>query len=75
MIDMAVAVRDVEPETHRFYRLAVLNKPVKKLAKQKLLMALRAHGGNKKATARALKISRSNLYQQLERYGISGGDE
>jgi two-component system response regulator FlrC len=36
--------------------------------------ALREHGGNIQATARALGVSRGTLYRKIGRYKLSGGD-
>jgi two-component system response regulator HydG len=45
---------------------------LKEAERRALVAALQACGGDKARTARALGISRSALYQKLERHGLSG---
>ncbi|MGC8764030.1 MAG: helix-turn-helix domain-containing protein [Acidobacteriota bacterium] len=43
------------------------------MERQAILKALREHGGNRSAAARALQIPRHVLLYRLKKYGIEGG--
>ena len=43
--------------------------------KQIIRAALRAHGGSRTATARALGINRTTLYKKMKKYGLLGEDQ
>jgi DNA-binding NtrC family response regulator len=47
-----------------------LQKALEGPERQIILSALRAHGGNRQATARALDINRTTLYKKMKKYGL-----
>jgi DNA-binding NtrC family response regulator len=61
-----------KPEEAKLAQAAVLEDSLIQARRQAVESALRQHGPNKAAVARALGISRPKLYRLMEELGLSG---
>jgi Bacterial regulatory protein, Fis family len=71
LLEISLSVRDQEPEARMLYQALIERTPLRQLAREKLLVVLRAHDWNKTRAARALGVTRATLYKWLRKHGLA----
>lgn len=70
LLALAMSVRAREPEMQVLHEMQVQHLPLHRIAREKLLLVLRACGWNKTRAAEALHVTRATLYKWMDRHGI-----
>lgn len=70
VFDLALSVRHEQPEVQVLYEDLLARTPLSRLERDKLVLVLRAHDGNKTRAARTLGVTRATLYKWMRKHGL-----
>jgi Bacterial regulatory protein, Fis family len=70
VLEMAISMRDREPEIRLLYNALVERTPLRQLTRDKLQSLLRIYSWNKSRVAREMGITRATLYKWIARHGL-----
>jgi DNA-binding protein Fis len=70
VFELALSVRHEQPEVQVLYEQLIERTPLSRLERDKLVLVLRAHDGNKTRAARTLGVTRATLYKWMHKHGL-----
>ncbi len=70
VFELALSVRHEQAEVHVLYEQLIAHTPLSRLERDKLVLVLKAHHGNKTRAARTLGITRATLYKWIRKHGL-----
>jgi Bacterial regulatory protein, Fis family len=70
VFELALSVRHEQAEVQVLYEQLIAHTPLSRLERDKLVLVLKAHHGNKTRAARTLGITRATLYKWIRKHGL-----
>jgi DNA-binding protein Fis len=70
VFELALSVRHEQTEVQVLYEQLLARTPLSRLERDKLVLVLKAHDGNKTRAARTLGITRATLYKWIRKHGL-----